>query len=68
VLGWKLSLLTLMLAALAGTVWGAVLVARGQGNGRTALPFGTLLAPAALVAFLWGESWSTAYIGLFAGR
>ena len=67
VLGWKLSLLTLMLAALAGTVWGAVLIARGQGSGRTALPFGTLLAPAALVAFLWGESWKNAYLALFAG-
>ena len=66
VLGWQLSLLTLFVAALAGTLWGAVLVARGAGNGRTALPFGTLLAPAALAVFLWGEFLGNAYIGLFA--
>ena len=28
-------------------------------------PFGTLLVPAAMVAFLWGDSWIRAYIGLF---
>ena len=67
VLGWKLSLITLMLGALAGTVWGAVLIARGTGHGKTALPFGTLLAPAAMAAFLWGEGWKDAYIALFAG-
>ena len=67
VLGWKLSLLTVMLAALAGSLWGIVLIARGQGNGRTALPFGTLLAPAAMAAFLWGESLKSAYLSLFAG-
>jgi prepilin signal peptidase PulO-like enzyme (type II secretory pathway) len=57
-----------MLASLAGSLWGAVLIARGIGNGRTALPFGTLLAPAAMAAFLWGEGWKNAYLALFAGR
>jgi leader peptidase (prepilin peptidase)/N-methyltransferase len=66
VLGWKLSLMTLMLAAFAGTVWGGILIARGTGSGKTALPFGTLLAPAAMVALLWGESWKDAYLALFA--
>jgi leader peptidase (prepilin peptidase)/N-methyltransferase len=67
VLGWQLSLLTLMLAALAGSLWGAVLIARRTGDGKTALPFGTLLAPAAMAAFLWGEGWRDAYLALFAG-
>jgi leader peptidase (prepilin peptidase)/N-methyltransferase len=66
VLGWKLSLLTLFLAALAGSLWGAALMARRRGDGQTPLPFGTLLAPAALVAFLWGEGWLRAYASLFA--
>jgi leader peptidase (prepilin peptidase) / N-methyltransferase len=65
VLGWQLTLLTLFLAALAGSLWGAALIARGQGGGKTALPFGTLLAPAAMVAFLWGDFWIRAYAGLF---
>jgi leader peptidase (prepilin peptidase)/N-methyltransferase len=67
VLGWKLTLLTLMLAALAGSLWGAVLMIRRQGQGTTALPFGTLLAPAALVAFLWGEGWMNAYLRMVSG-
>jgi leader peptidase (prepilin peptidase)/N-methyltransferase len=60
-LGWKLALLTLFLASLAGSLWGAYLMIRGQGSGKTPLPFGTLLAPAALIAFLWGERWMSAY-------
>ena len=64
-LGWKLALLVLLLASLAGTVWGGILIARRQGSGQTALPFGTLLAPASMVAFLWGARWIEAYAGLF---
>jgi len=64
VLGWELTLVTLFLAALAGSLWGGLLVARRKGDGMTALPFGTLLAPAAMVAFLWGHSWMNAYTAL----
>jgi len=64
VLGWQLSLLTLFLAALAGALWGSLLIARGRGSGKTALPFGALLAPAALVVFLWGPGWMNAYLEL----
>jgi leader peptidase (prepilin peptidase)/N-methyltransferase len=64
VLGWKLTLVTLFLAALGGTAWGAVLIARRIGGGQTALPFGTLLAPSALAAFLWGDAWLAAYLAL----
>jgi leader peptidase (prepilin peptidase)/N-methyltransferase len=65
VLGWKLTLLTLFLAALAGSLWGGFLILRRVGDGRTALPFGTLLAPAALVSFLWGERLMSAYFSVF---
>ena len=68
VLGWKLALLTLLVAALAGTLWGGLLIARGEGHGKTALPFGALLAPAALVCLLWGDGWMAAYVGLITGR
>ncbi len=56
VLGGPLSLLTIFLAALGGSVWAGILLARGRADGKTPLPFGTLLAPAALVAFLWGDA------------
>jgi len=68
VLGWERTLLTMFLAALIGSVWGAYLIARRSGGGQTPLPFGSLLAPAAIVSFLWGEQWIRSYVGWFAGR
>ena len=68
VLGWKLTLVTLFLAAFAGTLWGAVLMARRTGGGQTPLPFGTLLCPAAMLVFLWGEDLAQAYLRLVTGR
>ena len=65
VLGWKLTLITFFLAALAGSIWGGLLIARKQGGAKTALPFGSLLAPAAMVAFLWGDLCVAAYMRLF---
>ena len=67
VLGWQGALLTLFLSALAGSVWGGLIMARREGDARTAIPFGTLLAPAALVVFLWGDHWLNAYLGMFRG-
>jgi leader peptidase (prepilin peptidase)/N-methyltransferase len=68
VLGWKLALVTLFLAALAGSLWGAALIARRAGGSQTALPFGTLLCPAAMVTFLWGDTWLRAYLSLIGPR
>jgi prepilin signal peptidase PulO-like enzyme (type II secretory pathway) len=56
--------LTITLAAFGGALAGAVLMARGRGGMRTELPFGTFLAPAAMVVFLWGEGWAGAYLSL----
>ena len=54
-LGWKLTLLTLMLASLSGTVIGLSLVASGRGGMKYALPFGTFLAIGAAVASAVGQ-------------
>jgi prepilin signal peptidase PulO-like enzyme (type II secretory pathway) len=67
-LGWQLTLLTLFVAALAGSLWGAALMLQRRGGMRTELPFGTLLAPAALVVFLWGQGWVSAYVAVLTGR
>jgi len=67
-LGWEMTLMTLFLAALAGSIWGAVLMIRRQGGGQTALPFGTLLCPAAMLAYLWGNDWLRGYVGIFTAR
>ncbi len=45
----------IFLASLAGSIFGAALIAKGQGGRRTAIPFGTFLAPAAVVLLLFGD-------------
>ena len=63
-LGWKLTLLTLMLASLSGTVIGLSLVASGRGGMKYALPFGTFLALGAAAAATVGSPLLTWYLGL----
>jgi leader peptidase (prepilin peptidase)/N-methyltransferase len=46
---------TIFLASLLGSILGVVLIARGKGSRRTAIPFGTFLAPAAMLLLLFGE-------------
>jgi leader peptidase (prepilin peptidase)/N-methyltransferase len=55
---------TITIAALAGALAGAWLMARKRGDMRTELPFGTCLAPAAMLVFLWGEPLVQAYLSL----
>ena len=43
-LGWKLVLLTLVMASLSGSIIGVALIASKRGNMKYALPFGTFLA------------------------
>lgn len=57
-------LLTVMLAALVGSVIGIALVASGRGSRFTALPFGSFLAPAAVVVMILGPILWRAYLGL----
>ncbi len=48
--------ISIFLASLAGSVFGVALIAKGHGSRRTAIPFGTFLAPAAVVFLLFGDS------------
>ena len=54
----------IFLASLAGSVFGAALIAKGDGNRRTAIPFGTFLAPAAVVLLLFGDTLASWYRAL----
>jgi leader peptidase (prepilin peptidase)/N-methyltransferase len=64
-LGWRLTLLTLILASVAGAVVGIIIIVRKKKNLQYALPFGTFLAPAAFLALLWGETIVAAYLNLY---
>jgi leader peptidase (prepilin peptidase)/N-methyltransferase len=55
-LGWKLTLVTLMIASLTGSVVGVGLIAAGRGNMKYALPFGCFLAVGAAAAATIGPA------------
>ena len=55
---------TITIAAFVGALAGAWLMARGRGGMRTELPFGTCLAPAAMLVFLWGQPLVQGYLSL----
>ena len=64
-LGWKLMLLTIVLASLAGSVIGVAIVLARRGSMRYALPFGTFLAVGAIAALLAGDGIVEWYLGLY---
>lgn len=64
-LGWKLMLVTLVLASLAGSIIGIGLMAAGRGGMKLALPFGTFLAVGALAAAVAGDPLLTWYLGFY---
>jgi leader peptidase (prepilin peptidase) / N-methyltransferase len=46
----------IFLASLTGSLFGVLLIARGKGSRRTAIPFGTFLAPSAMALLLYGQA------------
>jgi leader peptidase (prepilin peptidase)/N-methyltransferase len=63
-LGYQGLFLTIFAASLMGTVVGVSLMLRGRGGRKTALPFGTFLAPAAAAAYFWADDVISWYVGL----
>jgi leader peptidase (prepilin peptidase)/N-methyltransferase len=64
-LGWKLMLVTLVLASFAGSLVGIGMMAFGRGGMKAALPFGTFLAVGALAAAVVGEPLLAWYLTLY---
>jgi leader peptidase (prepilin peptidase)/N-methyltransferase len=54
--GWKLMLVSLMMASLSGSIIGLAVIATGRGGMKYALPFGTFLALGAMVAATVGSN------------
>jgi leader peptidase (prepilin peptidase)/N-methyltransferase len=63
-LGWKLTLMTLVMASFAGSLVGVGLIASGRGGMKYALPFGTFLAMGAAAAATVGPRLLDWYVGL----
>jgi leader peptidase (prepilin peptidase)/N-methyltransferase len=54
-LGWKLTVLTIMLAVISGGLVGVTLLITGLRQRRDPVPFGPFLAVSALVSLFWGN-------------
>jgi leader peptidase (prepilin peptidase)/N-methyltransferase len=64
-LGWRLTLVTLVLASFAGSVVGVGMIALGRGSMKYALPFGTFLAVGALAASVFGDRLLAWYLAFY---
>jgi len=64
-LGWKLMLLTLVLASFSGTLVGVAMLLARVKTLKHALPFGTFLAAGAAVAAAAGDRMVAWYLGLY---
>ena len=64
-LGWKLMLVTMVIASLLGSIVGLTVVATRKGGMKSALPFGTFLAIGALVAAVAGDAILDWYLGFY---
>jgi leader peptidase (prepilin peptidase)/N-methyltransferase len=62
-LGWKGVLLTLFVASFFGALIGLLLIRAAGGDRQTRIPFGTFLAPAAVLVLFAGEPFITWYGG-----
>ena len=66
-LGWKLTLLTIVLGSLLGSLIGLALILKRRGDLRTALPFGTFLGAAAIGSLFFGQEIINGYLTLIRG-
>ncbi|MEK8128605.1 prepilin peptidase [Paenibacillus filicis] len=64
VLGWKLTLLTLFVASLLGTVIGLTVIALKRSEREAYIPFGPYIALASVICMFEGDSWISWYLGL----
>jgi leader peptidase (prepilin peptidase) / N-methyltransferase len=64
-LGWKLVLITLVFSSITGAIIGLGLIATRRGDMKYALPYGTFLALAGLLASLQGDRIAAWYAGMY---
>jgi leader peptidase (prepilin peptidase) / N-methyltransferase len=64
-LGWQLTLVTLVLSSIAGSIVGVGLIVSRRGGMKYALPFGTFLALGALAAAFFGDRLLAWYLGFY---
>lgn len=53
--GWQNFLITIMLSALLGSVYGAIQIKRGEATTKSLIPYGPFLAIAGVISFIYGR-------------
>ena len=64
-LGWQLTLFTIFLGSLLGSIIGVLMIALRGGNMRMAIPFGVFLGPAAVIALYVEPAFIEWYAGMY---
>jgi prepilin signal peptidase PulO-like enzyme (type II secretory pathway) len=64
-LGWQLTLLTIFLASLIGSIIGVILMLIQGRNMQMKIPFGVFLGPAAILSLFIGQPLIAWYIGMY---
>jgi leader peptidase (prepilin peptidase)/N-methyltransferase len=64
-LGWKLTIVTLVLSSVLGALVGLLVIVSRRGDLKYALPYGTFLALAGLCASLYGDAIVAWYVGFY---
>ena len=63
-LGWQLTLLTIFVGSLLGSLVGVLLIIRG-GSMKMQIPFGVFLGPAGILALFVGRQLIVWYMGMY---
>ena len=64
-LGWQLTVLTIFIGSLLGSLVGVLLIVARGGSMKMQIPFGVFLGPAAIVALFVGQQFIVWYAGMY---
>jgi leader peptidase (prepilin peptidase)/N-methyltransferase len=64
-LGWQLTLLTIFIGSVLGSIVGLLLISFRGGSMKMQIPFGVFLGPAAIIALFVGRQFITWYVGMY---
>jgi prepilin signal peptidase PulO-like enzyme (type II secretory pathway) len=64
-LGWQLTLLTIFIGSLLGSLIGILIILIRGGNMKMQIPFGVFLGPAAIIVLFVGQHLIVWYVGMY---
>ncbi len=64
-LGWQLTLLTIFVGSLLGSLVGVLLIVGRGGSMKMQIPFGVFLGPAAIISLFVGQQFIAWYVGMY---